>query len=128
MKYYMFSLVFLLTQVNSVQIYAQMDSSAIEDSSNILSEEVDNEYSLQLMKIMIMNNEIMPVDNYEYEEYKLILSEGDADKDFSNFDKSLKLALAHDYKMRTRYDLGKAGYYLGMSKSTFAIILAIISL
>ncbi len=44
------------------------------------------------------------------------------------FKKSLSLMLTDQYKERFKYDLGTVGQWLGLAKTCFAIILAILSL
>ena len=124
--YYSFLLFVLLVHQNNAQINAVVDTT---NPGEIVNLSPQNEYSLQFMKFMALKDNFVLADTYKYNEYAFILPDDNQSKmNLAGINKSLKLAWVHDYKMRTRYDLGKVGAYLGMSKEAFAVILAIISL
>jgi len=48
--------------------------------------------------------------------------------ELKSFKKSMSVLLIKEYKKRNKYDLGKVGQFLGLTRDVTAIIIAILSL
>ena len=100
------------------------------DSLTMRLQQTNNLLWLRLLssELIISKSEI---DNHQGFIYSHILSDpfnyNPTDK-FSAFKQNLSLSYSYMYHEMTKYDLGIIGYYLGVSKTLFAIILAILSL
>ncbi len=134
-----FFMIIILVQQDFAQVKEDTNFVKVDNTNFINANALDHLYSPKLFNantlgkkylskhnIILLNHTLLSY-KLNIDLFYMPINQSNIDE-LKSFKKSMSVLLIKEYKKRNKYDLGKVGQFLGLTRDVTAIIIAILSL